>query len=92
MSFGYNATAAFGNSMSDFEDHAKDLLSSLVDKRQMNDVSTHSPRFYSVKAMTHSHRQLGDAKASHIHCAFTWGNYCKTGEKGLNRQDGEVQV
>ncbi len=39
MTFGYNAAAAFGNSMSDFEDHAKDLLSSLVDKRQTNDVS-----------------------------------------------------
>jgi triacylglycerol esterase/lipase EstA (alpha/beta hydrolase family) len=37
MTFGYNAAAAFGNSMSDFEDHARDLLSSLVDRRQRDD-------------------------------------------------------
>jgi PGAP1-like protein len=37
MTFGYNAAAAFGNSMSDFEDHARDLLTSLVDKRQKDD-------------------------------------------------------
>ncbi|KAH0544281.1 hypothetical protein FGG08_001544 [Glutinoglossum americanum] len=37
MTFGYNATAAFGNSISDFKDHAIDLLGSLVDKRQKDD-------------------------------------------------------
>ncbi|KAI9858374.1 MAG: hypothetical protein M1813_007478 [Trichoglossum hirsutum] len=37
MNFGYNARAAFGNSVSRFEDHAKDLLGSLVDRRQRDD-------------------------------------------------------
>ncbi|KAI9787480.1 MAG: hypothetical protein M1839_000009 [Geoglossum umbratile] len=34
MNFGYNATAAFGNSIADFEDHARSLLTSLDDARQ----------------------------------------------------------
>lgn len=33
MTFGYNATAAFGQSTSGVIDHAKSLLSSLIDKR-----------------------------------------------------------
>jgi hypothetical protein len=39
MSFGYNANAMFGNSTADIMDHAKDLLSSLIDKREEDDVS-----------------------------------------------------
>jgi hypothetical protein len=38
MSFGYNAAAAFGQSTADIIDHAKDLLSSLVDKRENEEV------------------------------------------------------
>jgi hypothetical protein len=38
MTFGYNADAAFGNTTSDIIDHAKDLLSCLVDKREEDDV------------------------------------------------------
>lgn len=38
MTFGYNATAAFGQSTSDVIDHAKSLLSSLVDKREEPEV------------------------------------------------------
>ncbi|KAH0556587.1 hypothetical protein GP486_005564 [Trichoglossum hirsutum] len=34
MTFGYNADAAFGNSAADILDHVKDLLSSLIDKRE----------------------------------------------------------
>ncbi|RDL41952.1 Uncharacterized protein BP5553_01931 [Venustampulla echinocandica] len=34
MTFGYNADAAFGNTTADIVDHAKDLLSSLIDKRE----------------------------------------------------------
>ncbi|KAH0555801.1 hypothetical protein GP486_006255 [Trichoglossum hirsutum] len=37
MTFGYNADVAFGNTTSDIIDHAKDLLSSLVDKREQDD-------------------------------------------------------
>lgn len=39
MTFGYMAGAAFGNSTADITDYAKDLLSSLVDKREEDDVS-----------------------------------------------------
>lgn len=38
MTFGYNAAAAFGQSTSDVIDHAKGLLSSLVDKREESEV------------------------------------------------------
>jgi hypothetical protein len=38
MTFGYNAAAAFGHSTSDVIDHAKSLLSSLVDKREESEV------------------------------------------------------
>jgi hypothetical protein len=39
MSFGYNANAAFGNTTADITDHAKGLLSFLIDKREEEDVS-----------------------------------------------------
>lgn len=39
MTFGYNAGAAFGNTTADVNDHAKDLLSSLIDKREEDEVS-----------------------------------------------------
>jgi hypothetical protein len=39
MTFGYNATAAFRQSMAEVTDHAKSLLTSLVDKREeMGDI------------------------------------------------------
>ena len=38
MTFGYNADAAFGNTTAEIIDHAKSLLSSLVDKREEDDV------------------------------------------------------
>lgn len=42
MTFGYNAAAAFGQSMSDVIDHAKSLLSSLIDMREELEVDTSS--------------------------------------------------
>lgn len=51
MTFGYNADAAFGNTTADIIDHAKGLLSSLVDKREEDDVHCR----YSL--------DFGDAKA-----------------------------
>ena len=41
MTFGYNADAAFGNSTADVIDHGKDLLGSLIDEREQEDVSDH---------------------------------------------------
>ncbi|KAN0075952.1 NAD(P)-binding domain protein [Elaphomyces granulatus] len=40
MSFGYNASAAFGNTTATIVDHAKDLLCCLVDKREEEDEKT----------------------------------------------------
>lgn len=40
MTFGYNAGTAFGNSTADIIDHAKSLLSSLIDKREELEVQT----------------------------------------------------
>jgi hypothetical protein len=44
MSFGYNADAAFGSTTASIMDHARDLLSSLVDKREEDNASTSSKR------------------------------------------------
>ena len=38
MTLGYNADAAFGQSTAEVMDHAKSLLSSLVDKREEPEV------------------------------------------------------
>jgi hypothetical protein len=38
MTYGYNASVAFGNTTADVIDHAKGLLSSLIDKRKEDDV------------------------------------------------------
>jgi hypothetical protein len=40
MSFGYNASAAFGNTTATIADHAKDLLACLIDKREEEDVGS----------------------------------------------------
>ena len=50
MTFGFNADAAFGKSTSDVIDHAKSLLSSLVDKRE-------EPEVWSVSAKACKIRQ-----------------------------------
>jgi hypothetical protein len=39
MTFGYNATAAFGNSVAGIRDHARGLLGELVEKRERSFVS-----------------------------------------------------
>ena len=39
MTFGYNAVLAFSNSVADIEDHARDLLRCLVEKREDGSVS-----------------------------------------------------
>lgn len=40
MTYGYNADVAFGNSTADILDHAKGLLSSLVDERDNPNVTS----------------------------------------------------
>jgi len=39
MTFGYNANVPCGNTTADINDHTKDLLSSLIDKREEDEVS-----------------------------------------------------
>ena len=56
MTFGYNADVAFGNSTADILDHAKDLLSSLIDKREEVDVGCSRPAFIrSIDTDTSAH-------------------------------------
>jgi hypothetical protein len=38
MTYGYNASAAFGNTTADVIDHAKGLLSSLINKCEEDDI------------------------------------------------------
>ena len=42
MTYGYNADGAFGNTVADVMDYAKDLLNGLVDKREREEVSSSS--------------------------------------------------
>jgi hypothetical protein len=39
MTFGYNAAAAFGNSVAEIRDHARGLLGELIEKRERSFVS-----------------------------------------------------
>ena len=39
FTFGYNADVCFGNTTAEIVDHAKDLLSSLIDEREDDQVS-----------------------------------------------------
>ena len=43
MTFGYNADAAFGNTTAGILDHARSLLSSLIDKREGTNVDCRYP-------------------------------------------------
>lgn len=43
MSYGYNADFAFGNTVADIMDIAKDLLNSLIDKREREEASRSFP-------------------------------------------------
>lgn len=42
MNYAYNADVAFGNTVADIMDFAKDLLNSLIDKREREEVSRRS--------------------------------------------------
>lgn len=67
MTFGYNADAAFGNTAADIEDHAKSLLSGLIDKREEDDVDCQysSPRDTKAEIFF-----LGTAQTYNIYRAF----------------------
>lgn len=42
MTYGYNADFAFGNTVADVMDFAKDLLNSVIDERESEEVSRNS--------------------------------------------------
>ena len=77
MTFGYNADAAFGNTTADISDHAQDLLSSLFDRREKDDVklvySTSEP------SATANVRVIGAEEASSVCCSFSRWNCGKAG-------------
>ena len=81
LSFGYNADVAFGNTTADIVDHAKDLLGSLIDKREGDDVS--HPLQSGKKTKTNS-PLIETAEADYIHRALPWWYCGKTGRLWLS--------
>lgn len=77
MTFSYNATMAFGKSASDVIDHAKGLLSSLVDKREESEVRI-SFRLPSYDGK--SNHITGERPASHIRSTLSRRNCSETSE------------
>lgn len=86
MTFGYNADAAFGNTTADISDHAKDLLSSLIDRREEDDVRLlHSISEASAAADV---RVIGTETANSVCCSFSRRDCGKAGQSmiiGLKR-------
>jgi hypothetical protein len=70
MSFGYNASAAFGNTTATITDHAKGLLACLIDKREEEDVS-YELEMYIRLVLTYP----GKKPANHI-CGTFFGWHC----------------
>lgn len=84
MTFGYNAAAAFGQSTAEVIDHAKSLLSSLIDKRDKPEVTIREK-----SRKTNLMRLTGDRSPSHIRCTLSWGN---CGEAGAEPRDARQKV
>lgn len=76
MTFGYNADAAFGDTTAKIIDHAKDLLSSLIDQREEDDVG----RPHSQMTCLVVDSSPGNQQAHHIHRTFAWGNCGQTSQ------------
>jgi hypothetical protein len=74
MTFGYDASAAFGNTTAGIEDRAKGLLTSLVDKRVEDDVGWYAPGCW-----TAAENFLGSEKTNHFHRTFIRWNRDKAG-------------
>ena len=74
MTFGYNADAAFGQSTAEVTDHAKSLLSSLIDKREepevQNEAKTMSGKDIDVL--------IGSYSSIDLHRTFSWRYCCET--------------
>jgi hypothetical protein len=74
MTFNYNAAAAFGQSTAEVIDHAKGLLSSLVDKREEPEVQNYGDDRSEEDIDT----MLGDPPSSNIHRPLSRGNCGET--------------
>ena len=75
MTFGYDASTAFGNSTADIVDHAKALLSSLVDKREEENVSIHlhADRRMEIGVATSTNLpNVGSSETTGFHRSFAW--------------------
>lgn len=79
LSFGYNANAAFGNTTANISDLAKDLLSSLVTKRDSDNVSHLLSKSQKI-ARYADYYKIGASEANHFHCPLTWWNCGKASE------------
>lgn len=83
MTFGYNADVAFGNSTADINDHAKDLLSSLIDQREEDDVSRCCLLLQPGRSLMYRHS--GSVETSHIHCSLARWHHCEEGTISRHR-------
>jgi hypothetical protein len=68
MTFGYNAALAFGQSTAEVIDHAKSLLSSLVDKREETEVHNMP---VSSEAEDGVNFESGDSASTDIPCTLS---------------------
>lgn len=77
MTFGYNANAAFGKTNGEIVDHANGLLSSLIDRREENDVRFRYCLILANAALSYC---LGATQSYRIHWAFARRNSDKPGD------------
>lgn len=83
MTYSYNSDVAFGNTVADIEDFAKDLLNSLIDKREQDEVSRN---IQYPRPLTDANGQFIAVSQTHyIHRPFTRWCRRKTG-----RSEGAV--
>jgi hypothetical protein len=75
MTFDYNAALAFGQSTAEVIDHAKSLLSSLVDKRE--EMEVHNLTALSISGDDVDF-ESGDSTSSDIHCTLSRRNRGET--------------
>jgi hypothetical protein len=79
MTFGYNAAAAFAQLTSDMTDHAKSLLSNLIDKREDSEVHTSQSL---RRMMTDLTRSAGERWSSYLRSTLS-GRDCGEASEGI---------
>lgn len=89
LNYGYNADVVFGNSTADVWDHAKSLLGSLIDEREIEEVSysaiyhlnIHHQSLHVARCVTgtKSLDHVGIETTHYLHCALIRRYHSQTG-------------